>query len=107
MIKIIKGQKYQFNIVHNRNQFYIEALHLKSRRYSSINNLNSILSALDIGYEDERIENSHWDTDADTPKFFRETVDFLSDKEFRDYIEDKLDDDRQAGEWENRRAKLV
>lgn len=106
MKTIIKGQKYNFCVVADRAKFYIEAIHLASLKFSSINNLNVILSEFNIDIDDERVSEPQWFIPARQNKlFFRKAVNFLSDKIYRDYLERKLDEDRKCGEWEN--SKII
>ncbi|TSC74866.1 MAG: hypothetical protein G01um101433_985 [Parcubacteria group bacterium Gr01-1014_33] len=98
----IKGQSYNFCIVANGMRFYIKALHRASSRFSFINNLNTILSEFNINVDDKRVSESQWLI----PKkqgglFFKKAVEFLLSRNSRSYIERKLDEDRECGEWEN------
>lgn len=102
----VKGQNYNFCIVANGAQFYIEALHLASFRFSFINNLNAILSAFSIGGNDKKTVESQWIV----PKkqgdiLFGKAWKILSSRTYRDYIEKTLDEDRKNGEWENFKNK--
>jgi hypothetical protein len=102
MKTIIKGQNYNFCIVANRGQFYIEALHLASFRFSFINNLNAILSALNIGIDDKKVSESQWFiSKKQSGLFFEKAKKFLLSENNRGYIERKLNEDREYGEWEN------
>lgn len=83
-------------------KFYIEATHRVSFRFSFINNLNAILSALNIGMDDENVSESQWiGYKKQVNVFFREATEVLSSETYRDYIEKELDEDRRCGEWEN------
>ena len=100
----INGQNYNFCIVADRNKFYIEAVHTGSLRFSFINNLNVILSEFDVGMDDEKISESQWIISEIKNKLFSEkAIKFLSDKICRNYLEEKLEEDRKYGEWENRK----
>ncbi|MDE2218715.1 MAG: hypothetical protein KGJ58_04740 [Patescibacteria group bacterium] len=102
METIIKGQNYNFRPVANGTEFYIEALHRASLRFSFINNLNAILSEFDIGIDDEKSSESQWRASKKQGKlFFEKAMNFLSDKAHRNYLEKRLDEDRECGEWEN------
>lgn len=98
----IKGQGYNFCIVADEIQFYIKAMHPASSRFSFINNLNAILSVLNIDVDDRKVSESQWLVSKKQSRFFFErATDFLSNKDSRDFIEKRLDEDRQSGEWEN------
>lgn len=102
MKTIIKGKKYNFYVVAEGGIFYIQAVHLASSRYSFINNLNAVLSEFNIDIEDKKVSESQWFTSEKEGKiFFRKAINFLLDKNSRSYIERKLDEDRECGEWEN------
>lgn len=102
MKTIIKGQNYNFFIVADGVRFYIKALHFASLRFSFINNLNTVLSEFDIGVDDKRVSESQWLTPkGQSILFFKKAERFLFNKNSRDYIEKKLDEDRECGEWEN------
>lgn len=104
MIASIKGNKYRFEVCCRDYAFWIKAMHIRSSRYSFINNLNSILSLLDVSGKQNLVAESQWFT-AD-PRFSREcfhhAADALADPGFQSYIEDILDEDRLCGEWEHR-----
>ncbi len=103
MRRSIHGDRYDFRVVANVREFYIQATDKTSRRYSCINNLNPILSELvHDQYNDKQFDDSRWDVSKEQGEEFAKTaVEFLSDEGFRQYIERKLDDDRISGEWEN------
>lgn len=103
MKTVIKGQRYTFDIVGGGEEFYIKALHRASSRFSCINNLNAILSELNVSLDDERFEDSQWVlSKKQSGLFFKRAVGLLQSGESREYIERKLDEDRDCGEWENR-----
>jgi hypothetical protein len=85
------------------------AINKRSKRYSGINNLNTVLSFLlsdeeyENGEESGRFEDtSGWDLEEEESNRFTETIkSILHDKESLLYLEDKLDEDRNYGEWEN------
>lgn len=102
MKTIIKGQNYNFYVIAGGMKFYIKALHLASSRFSFINNLNTILSEFNIGIDDEKVSESQWIISRkQSGLFFRKAVKLLWNKNSRDYVEKKLDEDRKCGEWEN------
>lgn len=99
---IIKGQNYNFYIIADGAEFYIEAIHLVSLRFSFINNLNTVLSELNIDVYDKKVSESQWLVSKRQSRlFFKKAINFLSGKNYCDYIERKLDKDRECGEWEN------
>jgi hypothetical protein len=102
MIINIRGKKYNFKILVEKQLFYIKAKHKLTRSTSCINNLNIILSELGIDVNDNRFVNSFWIiSQKGARKFAKIAKELLSDKSFRNYIEEKLDEDRKCGEWEN------
>lgn len=104
MKAIIKGQNYNFCVVVDEAEFYIEAIHLTSMKFSFINNLNAILSNFNISIDDKKVSESQWVISKEQGRlFFKEAIKSLLDKTYRDYIEKRLDDDRRYSEWENRK----
>ena len=104
MKKIINGSKYNFlvNSFKFSNNFFfdIEARHKNTNRHSLINNVNCILSGLEVDGYDKKFWESDWViTKRQSEKFFEIAADFLADKNFRPYIEKQLDLDRSLGEW--------
>jgi len=104
MKKIIRGKKYNFYIVSEGNEFFIKAKCLLLKRYSFINNLNPILSEFGISGDDDKYYDSWWILSKnEVRKFEKIAKEILSDKLFRNYLEEKLDEDRECGEWENKK----
>lgn len=102
MKTVIKGQNYNFCVVADGWRFYIKALHLASFRFSFINNLNSVLSEFNISADDKKVSESQWIiSKRQSGVFFKRATRFLLSKSSRNYIEKKLDEDRECGEWEN------
>lgn len=102
MKTIVKGQSYKFCIVVDGVRFYVKATHLVSSKYSFINNLNVVLSVFNINIDDKKVLESQWFiSKKQGDLFFRKAIKFLLNKNNRDYIEGKLDEDRACGEWEN------
>lgn len=106
MIIAIQGRKYNFQIVSQEEGqdhiFFIKAHSKSSGRYSSINNLNAVLSEFGIETGEPKFDDSSWVVTKDKAQYFSESAtEFLMDVTFRDYIEMRLDEDRMAGEWEN------
>ena len=107
MRKRIHGDKYDFRVVAKENEFFIQAIDKVSLRYSCINNLNAILSELvHDQYNNDRFGDSWWEVSREEGEQFAKTsVESLSNDGFRHYIENKLDEDRTLGEWENIKRK--
>lgn len=107
MRNTIHGSKYNFHVVAKENKFYIQAVDKVSLRYSCINNLNSILSELvHDQYSDKRYSDSCWEVSQEKgEQFAKFLVKTLSSNRFRHYLENKLDEDRTLGEWENIKGK--
>jgi len=104
MKTIIKGQNYNFCVVADGLRFYIEAIHLFSSRFSFINNLNVVLSEFGVKIDDKRVSESQWATSKrKSSVFFKKATEFLLNDSSRNYIEKKLDEDRECDEWENRK----
>ena len=106
MRKSISGKRYNFLVKCYKKTglfcFYIKAISVKERRYSHINNLNCILSNLDIDKDKDKIAESQWSVGAkEARRYFKKANIFLSDKIFLNYLEKQLDLDRHEGEWEN------
>ena len=105
MITKISGTRYNFEIMveSTYSDFSIKAICKNTRRFSSINNLNSMLSEFDISGDVPKFDDSTWTlTEEETSHFEATARQLFSSPSFRDYLEDKLDEDRKAGEWENR-----
>ncbi len=101
-----KCGKYDIEIIQQNADdmifFSIRAICRDSGRYSSINNLNAILSLLDVDVEDQQFEDSTWIVSEKQVDAFSKVVHCaLSDESFVDYLEKGIDDDRLEGEWEN------
>ncbi len=104
MKKTINGEKYNFviNLARYRNNFYfeIEAIDLKNNAHSFINNVNCILSELNIKDNDAKFEESQWEVEEKEGKqFFEKAINFTSSKKFKEYLEKQLDLDQELGEW--------
>ncbi len=104
MKKLINGHKYYFLVECSRKGnlfgFYIKAFSKKGKRYSYINNLNCILSVFDISIEDKKVPESQWIIkEKEANQFFNQAINFLSDKNFSNFLENCLDTDRKLGEW--------
>ena len=106
MITKISGRRYDFEIETERGRRYstfsVRAISRDSGRYSSINNLNAILSALDIEGDNPKFYDSAWTlTNKETNIFENAIKQSLSSPFFINYLESKLDEDRTCGEWAN------
>ena len=106
MIKFLSGEKYNYQVITDRNGesclFSFRAIDPSTGRYSSINNLNTMLDEFGVNPYDERYTDSVWVLDnSEADRFEKIAVDLLSDKTSVEYLEGELDEDRQCGEWEN------
>jgi len=99
----IHGKKYNFEILAEDDCFYIKAKHKSTGRFSCVNNLNVILSELNVDMcHDNKYQDSWWILPKnEVRKFGKIAREVLLDKEFRSYLEEKLDEDRECGEWKN------
>lgn len=107
MIEKYPGNKYSFEvkIVQAANQilFSITAIHKKTRHYSYINTLNTILSEFGISGKNTRTENNEWLLSKFEFKKYKKILNnILIDSYSAHYLESKLDEDRSCGEWENK-----
>lgn len=103
---IVKSEKYRFSVIREStgeaDLFSIRATDPLTGRYSSINNLNTILAELDVDPWDEKFVDSVWVLDySEAAEFEKIAVNLLTDKTFMEYLERRLDEDRGYGEWEN------
>ena len=115
----IQGEKYSFDIVVENYSidcyFHVRAICRDSKRTSCINNLNSMLSLFspdcykseDDYYawlDDSNYHDSSWVISKDEAKKLVKIAEkSLRDSSFLKYLENKLDEDRSEGEWENRK----
>lgn len=82
--------------------FSIRAICRNSLKYSSINNLNTILSLLDVQLEDRQYEDSTWIIPRHKADTFSQIIhQAFNEGSFLAFLEKQLDDDRLEGEWEN------
>lgn len=99
-----RGRGYSMFIIFDRISgiFSIKALHNKTKRYSSINNLNCILSHLNINADNPKFFDSSWELSKnEVNSLVKKTIGLLRDKGFLEYLENQLNLDRSLGEWEN------
>lgn len=94
--KIIAGKKGKERI------FSIRAVDKLTGRYSSINNLNSVLGELEVDIEDSRYYDSIWIVKNSEIDRLKSKVQCLFKNPcYLEYLEKCLDEDRECGEWEN------
>ncbi len=86
-----------------RYVFSIIAIHRRSRRWSRINTLNTILSWFEIEGDSSRASQSDWLVTAKRLAEFREKSQmFFTDRTSLVALENHLDEDRiMCGEWAN------
>ncbi len=106
MIFKTEGNKYNFILkttdAEIKNDFSILAIDKKTNLCSSINNLNLILSELEIDCKDSRFADSSWILPYELGKsLYYKAKNLFSDKEFLAFLENYLDLDREESEWEN------
>ena len=110
MKTFFEGNKYNFKIIYkdfNENEcsWTLKSICKQTNSYSGINNLNPILS--ELGIEEDTIcgifeDSSLWKiSKREMEKFNKITKIFLTNKNYLKYLENKLDEDRGQGEWEN------
>lgn len=104
MKKRIIGKKYDFvvNCIKAKDNycFFIEARHRASFSHSYINNVNCILSEFRVDENNKNVAESQWVlTKKESVKCFRKANDFLKASDFRKYVEQQLDYDRELGRW--------
>jgi len=109
----IEGQRYRFEIFSEDEageqevEFYIRAICKSTKRTSCINNLNEILSLLfddevEHYLDDKGYVDSSWVVPKnEAKKFTKIALKYLSNPSYINYLERKLDEDRDCGEWEN------
>lgn len=112
MNSTINGINYNFNLIIEKAfspsedleifSFYIKATCKITTCSSCINNLNAILSYFDIGDDDPRLENLIWyGSLAQIQDWVSITYDFFSEEYSLYYLERRLNEDREEGEWES------
>ena len=106
-LTIISGDNYRFEIATGTKGreriFYIRAYDNRTGRFSSINNLNTILSELEIDVDNPRYYDSLWEVkESEISCLKNKTITLLSDPMFRRFLEYKLDEDQDCEEWENK-----
>ena len=106
MTIVIEGGKYSFNILLQREggnyHFRLKATSKFTGRTSCINNLNAVLSEFGVDMDDPKVVDSSWIVVREEAQYYMDTAtQFLFDRVFLDYLEERLDEDRMLGEWEN------
>ncbi len=82
--------------------FFVKALHNKTKRYSFITNLNCILPQFNVDIDNPIFWDSSWElSKKNIDSFIKESINFLNDKNFLNFLEKQLNEDRNCGEWEN------
>ena len=105
-VESFDGITYKFMIIMGttgrRRIFSICAIDKETGHFSSVNNLNTIISLFEVDSEKARYEDSSWNLSSkECEKFRIIAMDAIKDNHFKHYLEEKLDADRNCGEWEN------
>ncbi len=105
MKKIIETKFYSFsiNLIRNENIYHFEIIAncIFDNTKSSITNLNFIISEIIepiIKFED--YESTIIVNKYDGIKIYNETIKLFNDTEWINYLEIKLQEDKEAGEWD-------
>ena len=101
-MKILGGKRYFFKLDVRKNFLTIIAIDKKTKRYSHINNLNTILSELKVDLNQSRFHETTWQVTDSEKKKFAKIFSGMTQSPFLDYLERQLDIDREYGEWENK-----
>ncbi|MBI3034881.1 hypothetical protein HYY71_01030 [Candidatus Woesearchaeota archaeon] len=110
MKRFFSGNKYNFEITYkqlNKHEcsWTLKAICKATNRCSGVNNLNPVLSELGIneGIVCGKFEDSFgWKVSIQEMKKFNQIAkSFLTSENYLKYLENKLDEDRGQGEWEN------
>lgn len=107
MVIQFPGSRYDFEIrtdsYRRCSTFSVRAISKDNRRYSSINNLNAVLSELGVNADNPKYEDSLWELGTkEADRLIDVMAVRLSSPRFVRYLECRLDDDRRCGEWANR-----
>ena len=102
----IEGTSYQYDVISVSKQgkyyFSIKAIHKFSRRTSTINTVNPILSELKIPDTDIKFKESTWEVNKKRSTLLvKKAKELLSNRHYQKYLERILDEDRELSEWEN------
>jgi hypothetical protein len=106
MMQTFIGRKYIYKIdQHKLGENFslaLKAVDKKTRRVSTINTINPLLSELKIDSNNNQFWESEWFVTKNEFKILLAKIKkILSDKEYLKYFESYLDKDRIEGEWEN------
>lgn len=97
-----EGQKYNFIVEVSNGYFSVKAIDNSVQKCSFINNLNCILSYLEIDIDNPDFYDSTWIlNDALAKDCFNKMKRLFRDNEALTDLEIYLDLDREEGEWEN------
>ena len=84
--------------------FSIIAIHKQTKRCSTINTLNTILSWFEIDGDSALADEPEWFiTKRKLNQYRKLAKQIFSNKNYFKYLESKLDEDRSEGEWTNLR----
>lgn len=100
------GTRYDFRLefddIEGEVAFGLRAICRESQRTSCINNLNAILSLLQVNPEEPKYADTEWVVGRSRAARFRRIVTrALSGNDYIQYLETQLDEDRSYGEWAN------
>lgn len=105
---MIRGKRYSFRIISEtyngiETNFSILSVDNYTNRYSSINNLNFIMSELKVDPKDTMYQDSSWTIPREDAEMFSQKIKrILNNSISLRFLESQLDDDRFESEWENR-----
>jgi hypothetical protein len=107
MIEKLMGDKYLFELeIKPRGKefdFHLYAIDRRTFHYSNINDLTTVLSWLDIRDENPLVEDKCWTISKWKMRKYRRVIrESLMSKNSLTYLEGRLDEDRECGEWANR-----
>ncbi|MDP2918864.1 MAG: hypothetical protein Q8O43_01420 [Dehalococcoidia bacterium] len=99
-------RRYDFEIhikkEHRCATFSIRAIYKSTGAFSSINNMNVILDVLGVEGSNPKYADSLWVlTNREADHYENVITRQLSSPDFVNYLEGKLDEDRECGEWAN------
>ena len=98
------GNRYNYQVAINQNHrtFEVHSKHLFSNKYSTITNLNFIISELSNSLsENDFIEESTWKIESvNKLGVLKERIEIIfKDQKSIDFLENQLDQDRLLGGW--------
>jgi hypothetical protein len=110
MIKRFDSKRYKVEVHHSiLNQrkawFRMKAIHKRSKLCSWVTNMNWIIS--NIGEDDNpKFFESDWTGNKrEAEQWFKGALEILQDEKSFHYLETLFDNDREAGEWENKGSR--